>query len=37
MELTPKNNQQQQMDIYEYSVNPNLDINRAKELLEMLS
>lgn len=38
MELTPKNSQQQQqINYYEYSVNPNLNIDRARELLEILS
>ena len=40
MELTPKNNQQQQqqqIDYSQYSVNPNLDINRAKELLSIIA
>lgn len=41
MELTPKNNlqqqQQQQIDYSKYSVNPNLNIDKAKELLNMIA
>ena len=42
MELTPKNSlqqeqQQQQIDYSKYSVNPNLDINKAKELLNIIA
>lgn len=39
MELIPKNNQQQQqlVDYSQYSVNPNLNIDRAKELLNIIA
>lgn len=37
MTLTPKNNQQQQTNFYEYTVNPNLNIDRAKELLNIIA
>lgn len=40
MELIPKNNQQQQqqqIDYSKYSVNPNLNIEKAKELLNMIA
>lgn len=40
MELTPKNNQQQQqqqIDYSRYSVNSNLDINKAKKLLNVIA
>ena len=36
MELTPKNIQQQ-INSYEYSVKPNLNLDRAKELLNIIA
>ena len=37
MELTSKNNQQQQINLYDYSVKSNLNIDRAKELLNIIA